>query len=205
MKNFITLLLLNFLVSIGIASAQTNAVNNRSRINGSIGASVNYYYGQGDRNFGKFENERINWHINGMLGLVLGQNNDKKRTMIAIFGQYGFNNEKTIGQLLQDHNFTTSAVTQSDVNNFYQIEGGLLIAEILRISTGFGQQNFDKQILTATNGSINNTRLLKYYSSTVGFQFNFSVVCLILNCNFAYGNEFNNTVITPSAGLQFRF
>ena len=170
-----------------------------------LGASVNYYYGLTDRNFGKFENDRVNWQLNGLLGLTLARDRADRRTMIAAFGGFGFNNNQTISALLQDQQYTTLAQNQASSNNFYQLEGGIVIADLIRISTGVGQQNFNSQILVSNNGISTNVSSLKYNSTTVGLKFvpcNF--LALNLNCNFEYGQDFNKTIINPNLGLTFR-
>lgn len=198
---------------IAFALAQANAQNdrnnsgpaNRSGLGVLLGATVNYYYGLPDRNFDQFENNRVNWQLNGALGITLARDKVGRRTMIAAFGGLGFNNSSTIKQLLQDQQYTTAATRQSGANNFYQLEGGVIIADVLRLSTGVGQQNFNQQILVSPDGLSLNAKYLKYNSSTVGFNLNFGNVAWVINCNFAYGQDYHKTVITPATGLMFLF
>lgn len=186
-----------------VSMAQTNTASKDLAI--ALGASVSYYYGPGDRNFGKFENERVNWKINAMLGYVLVTNKEGKQTILSAFGNYGLNNAKTISQIFSDQGYTTTAISQSSINNYLQLEGGVLIAEILRLSTGVGQQNFDSQTLSRGVTTLTSAKTLKYNSSTIGFQFNLGKAKWIIDCNFAYGQDFEKTVINPSTGLLFRF
>lgn len=183
--------------------------NNNNRSNGiavSLGASANYYYGPGDRNFGEFEDDRLNYQLNGMLGLTIARDNNYRRTMIAGFGSFGINNAKTIGNIFDDQGYITTALNQNSANNFYQLEGGLLVAEVFRISTGVGQQVFNKQAIASTTDGIElQATSLKYNSTTVGFNFNVSAVAIAINCNFEYGQDYTKTVIVPSAGLMLRF
>ncbi len=213
MKNQLVLIFL--LVSLSTISTKAQNSNNNNNNNNNnrnnsglalnLGASVNYYYGQGSRNFGQFENNRVNWQLNGMLGITVARDKGGRRSMIAGFGTYGFNNKNTISEIFKDQRYTTLALDQSAANNFYQLEGGLLLAEVLRISTGVGQQNFNGQPLVSPNGIQTNVTFLKYNSSTVGLNLNLSSIAWVINCNFAYGQDFNRTVITPSTGLMLRF
>ncbi len=193
------------------ASAQNAKDKNDDRSSSglalAIGGSASYYYGPGSRNFGEFENERVNWQLNGMLGITITRGKSGRRTMLAGFGAYGFNNRNTISQTFADQNYTTLELEQSSSNNFYQYEGGLLIADVLRLSTGMGQQNFDEQTLAKTDLSTVklNAKYLKYYSSTVGLNLNLGNVTWVINCNFAYGKDYEQTVLTPSTGLMLRF
>lgn len=213
MKKIIYTLLICFPL---VSAAQSNRFNNNNTDNNygprssgvaiAIGASINYYYGPGDENFGKFDDDRLNWKADGMLGITIARDRNDHRTMIAGFGSFGMNNSKTVGHILDDQNYITTAISQSNSNNVYQLEGGLLIAELFRISTGVGQQIFNKQdLVSTTNGAKLGATSLKYNSTTVGFNFNVSAVSITLNCNFQYGQDFDKTIIVPSAGLLLRF
>lgn len=212
----ITIFIITALVSTCTVNAQNNRrdynnnyKNDNSRSSGiavSIGAAANYYYGPGDENFGKYDNDRLNWQANAMLGLTIARDRNDHRTMIAGFGSFGMNNAKTVGHILDDQRYVTTAINQNSSNNVYQLEGGLLIAEVFRISTGVGQQVFNKQNLASIdNGIKTGATSLKYNSTTVGFNLNVSAVAITINCNFEYGQDFNKTVIVPSAGLMLRF
>ncbi|HSN07564.1 MAG TPA: hypothetical protein VLS85_00935 [Hanamia sp.] len=207
------LFLIVFHFSIFAAKAQNDFRNNNqdkpntknSGIVISLGAAANYYYGPGDRNFDKYENDRLNWQINGMLGLTIARSESGHRTMLAGFGSFGMNNAKTVSHIFDDQGYVTTATDQNSNNNVYQLEGGLLIGEVFRISTGVGQQIFNKQTITSSDGLITQATSLKYNSTTVGFNFNVSAVAIIINCNFEYGQDYTKTVIIPSAGLMLRF
>ena len=214
MKNFTVFLIASFL-SVLSANGQSsqNYKNddpgkNVNKSNGfviSLGASANYYYGPGDRNFGKYENDRLNWQVNGMLGLTIARDKNNRRTMLAGFGSFGINNKQTINNIFDDQGYVSLATDQSSSNNVYQLEGGLLISEVFRISTGVGQQIFNKQVLISKDGIQTQATSLKYNSTTVGFNFNVSAVAIIINCSFDYGQDYNKTVVVPSAGLMLRF
>ena len=188
-----------------ISFYSVKAQDRNSGIAVSIGAAANYYYGPGDENFGKYDNERLNWQANGMLGLTIARDKSGHRTMIAGFGSFGMNNASTLGHILDDQGFVTTALNQNSSNNFYQLEAGLLIGEVFRISTGVGQQVFNKQTLASTDGIKAGITSLQYNSTTVGFNFNVAAVAVIINCNFEYGKDFTKTVVVPSAGLMLRF
>ncbi|MEO8853460.1 MAG: hypothetical protein ABI359_06755 [Ginsengibacter sp.] len=188
-----------------ISFYSVKAQDRNSGIAVSIGAAANYYYGPGDENFGKYDNDRLNWQANGMLGLTIARDKSGHRTMIAGFGSFGMNNASTLGHILDDQGFVTTALNQNSSNNFYQLEAGLLIGEVFRISTGVGQQVFNKQTLASTDGIKPGITSLQYNSTTVGFNFNVAAVAVIINCNFEYGKDFTKTVVVPSAGLMLRF
>jgi hypothetical protein len=191
--------------SSSVVFAQSDNVSSKGSLGVQLGASVTYYYGSGDRNFGDFEDNRVNWQINSMLGFSIAKNASGKRTYLGAFGTYGFTNENMIRQVFKDQGYTTISPNQSTTNNYFLLEGGILIAEKFRVSTGIGQQNFDEQTLISSNGIRTSERLLKFNSTTVGFQFNFSSMAWVINCNIASSKDFNSSVITPSTGLTFAF
>lgn len=196
--------ILTFLVLL-ICVCGLKAQNTKSGIAVSLGAAANYYYGQSNHNFDQWDNDKLNFQANGMLGLTIMRDQNDHRTMLAGFGSYGINNRSTMSNILSDQGYVTTALDQSKSNSFYKLEGGLLIAEILRLSTGVGEQMFNEQSLLSEDGVNFQTTSLRYYSSTVGFNLNLPAVAITLDCNFNYGKDFNNTVIIPSAGLMFRF
>ena len=203
MKNTFIISAVAFLSVFSVKAQSDNHKSNGIAI--SIGASGNYYYGPGNINFDNLDNNRLNWQLNGMLGLTLARDKNDHRTMLAGFGSFGINNASTVSNIFNDQGYTTLATGQNSSNNMYQLEGGLLIAEVFRISTGVGEQLFNKQTLASNNGINFETTSLKYNSTTVGFNFNVSVVAIVLNCSFEYGQDYSKTVIVPSAGLMLRF
>ncbi|MEP7108916.1 MAG: hypothetical protein ABI760_13065 [Ferruginibacter sp.] len=194
---------LAFMVSAFSLKAQPD--KKRGGIAVSVGAAVNYYYGRSDRNFDKFENDRVNWQINGMLGFTLGRDKNDHRTILGCFGSFGLNNANTITRIFDDQDYITAATSQSANNSSYQVEGGLFIAEMVRISTGVGQQMFNKQVIATSDLFDLEATSLKYNSTTVGFNFNVGAVGLLINCNFNYGRDYIKTIINPSAGINIRF
>ena len=126
MKN--TLLFIFCIVAFS-AKAQNDYRNtgdrNDSRSSGiavSLGAAANYYYGPGNQNFDKYQSDRLNWQINGMLGLTIARSQSGRRTMIAGFGSFGINNDETVKQIFEDQKYITTANNQSSANNVYNIQ-----------------------------------------------------------------------------------
>jgi hypothetical protein len=184
---------------------QTSASTRQSGLAVGLGGSVNYYYGQANQNIGSFDQDRLNWEINGLVGVTLARNATGKRTLLAVTGTLGFLNAFSMQQLLKDQDYTTSAPSQSHLNNYYLLEGGIIINEILRISTGVGQQNFNNQTLVSGNGSTWQTSHMQFQVTTIGLQFNVGHVWWMFNCHVLYGKDFSHTALVPQTGLIFQF
>ncbi len=202
MKNTLSLLAILLFSAISVKAQNQNQ---KSAFAVAIGASANYYYGSSSRNFDSFEGNRVNYELTGMVGLTIARDKNDHRTMVAAFGNYGLNNKKTMERIFDDQGYITTALDQGSSNNFYEVEGGVLLGEILRLSTGVGRQIYNEQTIASSNGIDFQSTQLNYYSSTVGFNFAISNVAIVLNCNFNYGKDYTTTVIKPSAGLTLNF
>jgi hypothetical protein len=173
-----------------------------------LGGGAVYYYGAYDKSFNNFENDRLNYQANLSLGLAL--NKSKSPTIIGVFGSMGFINAKTIDFILQDQDYTligsNAANIQPNINNSYQVEFGLRLANVLRISTGAGRQFFEERtLINPENGTISTVNHLDYYSTTLGLQIGKGALGFFIDANFNYGLDFNNSILKPVAGLQLQF
>lgn len=202
---YIFLLVASLIGWTTVYGQQTSLSSRTSGLAVGLGGTVNYYYGQADQNIGAFDQDRINWEINGLAGVTLARNAAGKRTLLALTGTLGFLNAFSMQQLLKDQGYTTSASSQSHINNYYLLEGGIIINEILRISTGVGQQNFSNQTLTDANGSVMQTSHIQFQVTTIGLQFNIGNAWWMFNCHVMYGKDFSHTIIVPQTGLMFLF
>lgn len=173
-----------------------------------LGAAATYYYGSYDQSFDSFNNDRLNYQVNLSAGLALSKSNHP--TIFGIFGAMGFKNAKTVNLIFQDQNYTLTGTNankmQPNINNSYQIEAGLRLANVLRISTGYGRQYFEERtLINNKDGSVKTLKSLDYYSTTAGLQIGTGVVGFFIDANFNYGLDFNHTTLIPTAGLQLQF
>ncbi len=203
MKYFIIILWL--FAGVGIASAQTKSPQPQpakptSATRGftlHLGPSLNYYQGESTGSFDSFETDRISWQINAMLGYGFNKHNANRSNILGVFGTGGYTTQGILNQLLTDQAIVIADLTPSKYYNFYSVEAGMIVAEILRLSTGVGVQHYD-----TSSGS----EQLYYMSSTVGFNFAItSSVNWVFDVNFMHGRDFNNTVIRASTGLSLSF
>jgi hypothetical protein len=148
--------------------------------------------------FGSFETDRLSWQINGMLGYGFNKNNANRSNILGVFGSSGYTTKGILNQMLIDQAIVVTDLTSSKYYGFYQLEAGVLIGEILRLSTGLGVQHY------ATTSKADEQ--LYYMSSTAGLSFAVdSSVNWVFDVNFMHGRDFNNTVIRFSTGLNIAF
>jgi hypothetical protein len=163
-----------------------------------LGPSVNYYQGKSSGSFDSFETDRVSWQINGMLGYGFNKNNSAKSNILGVFATGGYTTRGIFDTMLADQGIAVDDLRDSKYYNFYQAEAGMIVAEILRLSTGVGVQQYK------TLDS--NEERLYYLSSTVGFAFKLSgSINWTIDANFLHGRDFNRTVIRASTGLMVTF
>ncbi len=163
-----------------------------------LGPSVNYYQGESTRSFDSFDTDRLGWQVNGLLGYGFNKNNANRSNILGVFGSGGYTTQSVLNQMLTDQAIVVADLKTSKYYNFYSLEAGMLIGEILRLSTGVGIQ----QYATTSTGD----EQLYYMSSTAGFSFAIgSSVNWVFDVNFMHGRDFNNTVIRASTGLSIAF
>lgn len=190
------------------ALVQAQEKEEKSLLRIKLGGGAVYYYGAYDKSFNNFENDRLNYQANLSLGIAL--NKSTSPTIIGAFGSMGFINAKTIDLILQDQDYaltgSNAANLQPNINNSYQVEFGLRLANVLRISTGAGRQFFEERtLINSKNGLLSTVNHLDYYSTTLGLQIGKGALGFFIDANFNYGLDFNNTIVKPVAGLQLQF
>lgn len=198
------------LSTVAMAQRKTGKEDKASRdeetLRVQLGGAVNYYLGPGNQSFNNFSENNLNWQLDGLVGLKLAEGRDRRKTYIGAYGSAGFLNRTTVAALIQDQGLTLSnEAAQNRYNLNYQWEVGILIAEMLRVSTGSGTQYFQNQPIADGTGISADRDHLNYYSSTAGVQLKLGVVAWTINCNILYGKDLEKTVIRPSTGLMLKF
>jgi hypothetical protein len=163
-----------------------------------LGPSVTYYQGKSSGSFDSFETDRVSWQINGMLGYGFNRNNSGKSNILGVFATGGYTTQGIFDQMLTDQELEVTNLRDSKYYNFYQAEAGMIIAEVLRLSTGVGMQQFKTTESTEER--------FYYLSSTVGLSFGLTgSINWVIDANFLHGRDFNHTVIRGSTGLIVTF
>lgn len=158
-----------------------------------LGPSINYFQGQQSDSYEEFNSKRINFQLNAFLGYTSMSGNGNS---IGIFGTGGYSNKFTLDEILSIQNINVVDLESSSYNTFYQIEGGMIVSNILRLSTGFGSQDY-----SAPSGD----ESIDYLSSTAGLMINFGNVMWNMDANFNYGLDYSHSIIKFSTGLVFIF
>ncbi|MDJ1501490.1 hypothetical protein [Xanthocytophaga agilis] len=187
-------------------STLTMAQKEGGGIKVQLGGAVNYYLGPGNQSFDQFEENHLNWQLDGLVGIKLAESKDHKKTYLGVYGSAGSLNRTTITSMIQDQKFTiVNETEQNRYNLHYQWEVGFLIAEVLRVSTGSGTQYFGNQLLANSDGTSLQRDHFDYYSSTAGVQLKLGSVAWTINCNLLYGKDLDRTIVRPSTGLALTF
>lgn len=194
MKTNIKIVLMSwFLFSFASINAQEETPAKPQPQGGIIlhmGPSANYFQGQQSGSYEEFESKRINFQLNAFLGYQSPRGNGGNS--IGIFGTTGYTNAFTLDEILSIQNINVINLKSSSYNTFYQVEAGMIISNVLRLSTGVGSQNYSTTIADEK---------MDYFSTTAGLLINFGNVIWSLDANYNYGWDYSHTTVKFSTGL----
>jgi hypothetical protein len=200
-KQFTIVLVLLGLRAVGGTTgwAQTQSVANLKDENKPgfmvmIGPAVHYYQGSPQSNFESFSSKRVCYQANGFLGYSTAKK--QGGNAFGIFGTAGYTNETIFNNMLTIQNLTTDEIVINKYFVFYQAEVGVVIANLVRFSTGLGKQEFTT---VSGEGEFN------YLSSTAGLLINLGPVMWNIDANFNYGRDLPNTSVKIGTGLLVKF
>ena len=178
-----------------ISSLQTQAQNGGFTF--ALGPSINVLFGEGFEDT-KYSDGRMSYQFNGYVGYVSNRGENKRGNMLGIFGTAGTIYPEMIA-IFQSGGADMFAPINMDknFNGFYNIEAGMMIGQIMRLSGGIGQQSYTY--------FINQKGVIDYYSGTVGLFFNIGIVDWVFECNIATGGDLINEVIKVSTGFMVKF
>ncbi len=173
------------------ASASTRS---KSGIVLHMGPSVNYFRGQQSGSYEEFDSKRINFQLSAFLG-YLSPRGDANNS-IGVFGSAGYSNEFTLDEILSIQDIEIINLESSSYNTFYQVEAGMIISNVLRLSTGIGAQDYSTSL---------GDESIDYLSSTAGIMINFGNVMWSLDANINYGWDYTHSIVKMSTGLILVF
>ena len=183
-----------FMIIFGNGLIRAGELPSKGGMTFFMGPSISYFQGESSDNLDLFDGKRLNVQLNSFIGYT--SNLNIRSHSIGIFATGGYTNKATFDDLTLIQDNAPNKLERKNYNSFYQIEAGMLIMDVLRLSTGIGRQNFS---LTNDDGHFN------YYSTTAGFLINLKSVYWNIDVNFNYGNDYSKTVIKISTGLMLRF
>lgn len=189
-------LILTFLVIV-ISSSILKIQAQNSGFAFSLGPSINVLFGEGFENTG-YSDGRMSYQFNGYVGYVSNRGENKSGNLLGIFGTAGTLYPEMIA-IIQSGGAQMLAPINLDkkFNGFYNIEAGMIIGQIMRLSGGVGKQTYTY--------FINQKGAIDYYSGTVGLFFNLGIVNWVVECNIATGGDLTNEVIKVSTGFMVKF
>jgi hypothetical protein len=162
-----------------------------------LGPSVNYYYGDTKQKI-TYASENLSFQVNGQLGYISTRGGTNRGNMLGIFASAG-NSSPEMLAIMQTNGATINGTLNRDkkFNEFYNLEGGMVIARFLRLSGGIGRQTY-------TYNS-NHNGVLNYYTGTVGFVFNMDVVNWVIDAQLMTGKDLDKSAIRFSTGFMVKF
>jgi hypothetical protein len=128
-----------------------------------LGPALNYHYGPkgGDTAYNK---NNISFQMDGQFGILSTRHNTTRGNFLGVFGSFG-SISSDVMQEVANHAGTDIVFKQKQFNQFYSLEGGMIVFNFIRLSGGIGRQFYED--------IANNLSLIKYFSLTGGLNFNF--------------------------------
>lgn len=171
-----------------------------------LGPAVNYSYGDPGEKF-SYSNDHLSWQFDGTLGYISTRGGTTRGNMLAVFGSAGNTNAAVIQQLQTGGAAISGNIdTEKNFNEFYSLEGGMVIARFLRISGGIGRQFYSYQ-LDGNGNDHGETKQgkLNYFSGTLGLAFDLGVVDWVIDANLMTGKDLNQKAMKFSTGFMVKF
>jgi hypothetical protein len=159
-----------------------------------LGPSASYFQGKYSDSFESFDYDRINFQLNSFWGYVSPRS--RGRNAVGLFVTGGYTNKTTFNQMLDLQGIETDPLVINKFFTFYQVELGMVVSNVIRLSTGYGRQNY-----TTVNGDSR----FNYLSSTAGLLIDFGSLYWNIDANFKYERDFPNSLIHLSTGFMLKF
>ena len=163
----------------------------------SFGPSLTIYGGKSNSGF-SYSSERRSYQLNGQFGYISTRGGANRGNMLGIFGAAGSTKSEMIALMEFDGANVDGEINMDNTfNEYYTIEGGMIIARVLRLSAGFGQQYYTYDI--DKKGTI------EYFSGTIGIAIGLGVVDWVINANLLAGKDMNHNALRYSTGFIVNF
>ena len=180
--------------SAGAQPAQ-NGNSTYSGITLLLGPSANYFQGRYIDRFDAFDSDLVNFQINSFLGYISPRYGG--RNSVGVFASAGYTNQATFIRIMEEQNLDTEPLDINKYFTFFQIEPGMIFSDVLRLSTGFGRQNY-KTTITGYES-------YRFFSSTAGLMISLGAVYWNIDTNILYGIDYSRTTFRFSSGLMVKF
>lgn len=174
-----------------------------------VGPSVNLYYGDPGENF-TYSSDLISWQFNGQLGLISRKGEANRGNMLGVFGSFGSTNPGALQSMQsQSTSMHSTLVVSNKFNQFYTVEGGIVIAGFLRLSGGIGAQSYTYSVSSVSENGFPVSKKVRgqldYYSGTMGLIFNLDAVNWVIDANIMTGMDIDRSELRLSTGFVLKF
>lgn len=159
-----------------------------------MGPAANYFQGAYDEGIDTYDNNFLNYQLTGFIGFTSASSNGKNA--LGLFGTGGYTNKTTFIKMAEVQNIATAELVINKYYAFYQAEAGMLIGNVLRISSGIGRQEYQ---------TVNGHASLDYFSTTAGLMIDLGPVYWNIDANIHYGRDYPNTSLRFASGLMILF
>jgi len=202
MKRILTFLFL--LVSIGLraqfpdkpanSEKSTVAEPPKSGIVFMFGPSANYFLGEYSNTDNNFDKDILNVQLNGFIGY--NSPLSKAKNSLGIFGTAGYTNKTSFQKMTEVQGLQTGELVINKFYTFYQVEAGMLLGNALRLSTGYGRQEFE---------TVDGFKSFDYYSTTAGLFIDLGPFYWNIEGNLNYGRDYPKTTLKLVTGFMILF
>ena len=157
---------------------------------------LNYLYGSDGTDDLSLNSDYLSWQGEAMIGYAYKNSSGGEGASFGLFIRGGALSGLALEKLMI-HGEINESFLPEDENIFYQIEGGIIIAGFLRISSGLGFQEYQS--------ASDNLNRIAYYSTTPGILIGSNTFKLSIDVNLMYGRDLQQTVYKPGIGLAIKF
>jgi hypothetical protein len=195
MKKFLVLLISTHVLAFSAGAQPTQDGNaTYSGITILLGPSANYFQGRYIDRFDVFDSDLINFQLNSFLGYISPRYGG--RNSVGIFASAGYTNQATFIRIQEEQNLDSEPIDINKYFTFFQVEPGMIFSNVLRLSTGYGRQNYK---------TVAGYESYSYFSSTAGLMINLGAVYWNIDTNILYGMDYPRTSFRFSSGFMVKF
>jgi hypothetical protein len=160
-----------------------------------LGPALNYHYGAKGQDTA-YNSNKISFQVDGQFGILSTRHQTIRGNFLGVFGSFGTISSDVL-QEEANHAGREILIKQKQFNQFYSLEAGMVVFNLIRLSGGIGRQFYED--------IANNLSSIKYFSLTGGLNFNFGAVNLVVDANLLSGGDLIENQLRFSTGIMIKF